>query len=53
MLEEVGAPPAMGSTLPSLKVNHLPPPARGLHFSAQLERFLWDRGCAQGLCSPC
>ena len=23
------------------------------HFSAQLERFLWDRGCAWGLCSPC
>jgi len=23
------------------------------HFSAQLQRFLWDRGCAQGLCSPC
>jgi hypothetical protein len=29
--------------------------AQGLtlvHFSAQLERFLWDRGCAWGLCSP-
>jgi len=29
---------------------------RGLtlvHFSAQLERFVWDRGCAWGLCSPC
>ena len=24
-----------------------------VHFSAQLERFLWDRGYAQGLCSPC
>ena len=24
-----------------------------VHFSAELERFLWDRGCAQGLCSPC
>jgi len=24
-----------------------------VHFSAQLERFVWDRGCAQGLCSPC
>ena len=23
-----------------------------VHFSAQLERFVWDRGCAQGLCSP-
>ena len=29
---------------------------RGLtlvHVSAQLERSLWNRGCAQGLCSPC
>jgi len=29
--------------------------AQGLafvHFSAQLERCVWDRGCAQGLCSP-
>ena len=24
-----------------------------VHFSAQLERFVWDRVCAQGLCSPC
>jgi len=24
-----------------------------VHFSAQLERFLLDLGCAQGLCSPC
>ena len=24
-----------------------------VHFSAQLERFVWDRGCASGLCSPC
>jgi hypothetical protein len=24
-----------------------------VHFSAQLERFLWDRGCSQGLSSPC
>ena len=24
-----------------------------VHFSAQLERFVWDRGCAQGFCSPC
>jgi hypothetical protein len=24
-----------------------------VHFSAQLERLLWDRGCAWGLCSPC
>ena len=24
-----------------------------VHFSAQHERFLWDRGCAEGLCSPC
>ena len=24
-----------------------------VHFSAQLERSVWDRGCAQGLCSPC
>jgi hypothetical protein len=24
-----------------------------VNFSAQLERFLWDRGCAEGLCSPC
>jgi len=24
-----------------------------VHFSAQLKRFVWDRGCAQGLCSPC
>ena len=24
-----------------------------VHFSAQFERFLSDRGCAQGLCSPC
>ena len=23
-----------------------------VHFSAQLERFLWDRGCAYGSCSP-
>jgi len=23
------------------------------HFRAQLERFLWNTGCAQGLCSPC
>jgi hypothetical protein len=23
-----------------------------VHFSAQLERFVWERGCAQGLCSP-
>jgi len=23
-----------------------------VHISAQLERFVWDRGCAQGLCSP-
>ena len=23
------------------------------HFPAQLERFLWDRGCAWGLFSPC
>jgi len=23
-----------------------------VHFSAQLERFLWDRVCVQGLCSP-
>ena len=30
--------------------------AQGLtlvHFSAQLQRFVWDRGCPQGLCSPC
>jgi hypothetical protein len=24
-----------------------------VHFSAQLERFFWGRGCAWGLCSPC
>jgi hypothetical protein len=33
-----------------------PVSAQGLtlvHFSAQLERFLWDRGCAYGLCCPC
>jgi len=24
-----------------------------VHFSAQLERIAWDRGCAQGLCNPC
>jgi len=24
-----------------------------VHFSAQLERFVWDRECAQGFCSPC
>ena len=24
-----------------------------VHFSAQLERFVWDRGCAEGLCNPC
>ena len=24
-----------------------------VHFSAQLERFVWDSGCAQGWCSPC
>jgi len=24
-----------------------------VHSSAQLERFVWDRGCAWGLCSPC
>ena len=24
-----------------------------VHFSPQLERFVWDRGCALGLCSPC
>ena len=23
-----------------------------VHFSAQLQRFFWDRGCASGLCSP-
>jgi len=23
-----------------------------VHFSAQLKRFLWDRGRAEGLCSP-
>jgi hypothetical protein len=23
-----------------------------VHFSAQLEHFVWDRGCAQGLCTP-
>jgi len=23
-----------------------------VHFAAQLERFVWDMGCAQGLCSP-
>jgi len=23
-----------------------------VHFSAQLERFVWDRGCMLGLCSP-
>ena len=28
---------------------------RGLHssFSAQLRRFVWDKGCAKGFCSPC
>jgi hypothetical protein len=24
-----------------------------VHFSAQLERFFWDRGCAYVLCNPC
>jgi len=24
-----------------------------VNFSAQLERFVWDRGCTQGLCIPC
>jgi hypothetical protein len=24
-----------------------------VHFSAQLERFVWYRGCAWRLCSPC
>jgi hypothetical protein len=24
-----------------------------VHLSSQLERFVWDRGCAYGLCSPC
>ena len=24
-----------------------------VHFSAQLERFLWDRGCAQGVFGAC
>jgi hypothetical protein len=24
-----------------------------VYFSAQLERFVWDRSCAYGLCSPC
>jgi len=24
-----------------------------VHFSARLERFVWDRGCAEGLCGPC
>ena len=24
-----------------------------VHFSAQLERIVWDRGGAYGLCSPC
>jgi hypothetical protein len=24
-----------------------------IHFSAHLDRFVWDRGCAYGLCSPC
>ena len=31
-------------------------PGQGLtlvHLSAQLERFAWDRGCTQGLYSPC
>jgi len=30
--------------------------AQGLtlvHFSAQLKRFLWHRGCIQGLCRGC
>ena len=36
-------------------VRHVLAHAQGLtlaHFRAQLERFVWDRGCAQGLCSP-
>jgi hypothetical protein len=40
----------------SLSRNRLYPSSQGLtlvHFSSQLERFLWDRGCAQGSCSPC
>jgi hypothetical protein len=24
-----------------------------VQFSAQLERLVWDRGCAEGLCSHC
>jgi hypothetical protein len=24
-----------------------------VHFSAQFERCVWDRGCTKGLCSPC
>ena len=24
-----------------------------VHISAHIERFVWDRSCAQGLCSPC
>jgi hypothetical protein len=34
---------------------HLVPLGQGLtlvHFSAQLERFVWDRGCATVLVSP-
>jgi len=23
-----------------------------VHFSAQLERLLWNRGCVKGMCSP-
>jgi len=39
-----------------LGTSHLPEMVYGrgllVHFSAQLEHFVWDRGCAQGLCSP-
>jgi len=31
-------------------------PRQGLtlvHCSAQFERFVWDTGCAWGMCSPC
>ena len=36
---QVGSTPGQGLTL--------------VHNSARLERFYWDRGRAQGLCSPC
>jgi hypothetical protein len=49
--------PAAGRGVSGDRHHPLPPPSgQGLtlvHFSAQVERFVCDRGCADGLCSPC